>query len=102
MTLLKAAAPCPCNDGAVDAGQPPFGGLVEPRQPTLGILAAVIVGGATGARLMGGLMGLVGSSEACPCSFRCRTPNEMGPSRSDRPIFQNTGNERKQGCKAPN
>lgn len=25
----------------------------------------------------------------------------MGPSRSDRPIFQNTGNERKQGCKAP-
>ena len=63
---------------------------------------AVIVGGATRARLVGGLIGPVGPPEACPCSFRRRASNEMGPSRSDRPIFQNTGNERKQGCKAPN
>lgn len=120
MTLLKAAAPCPCNNGTVGAGQSPLGGLVELSQPSktgyLGILVAsdpVILGGATGARLMGRLMGLASSClgsvvglvwcpQACPCSFHCRAPNEMGPSRSDRPIFQNTGDERKQGYKAPN
>lgn len=63
MTLRKAAAPCPCNNGAVDAGQPPFW-RVGGTQPTPGYSdceEAVIVGGATRARLVGGLIGPVWS-----------------------------------------
>lgn len=59
MTLLKAAASCPCNNGAVDAGQPPFGGWVEPSTGYRDCEYAVIVGGATRARGVRGLIGPV-------------------------------------------